>query len=127
MSIVEASISVPAEHETNVFGQFDQHIKKMERALNITVVNRDGVLKIIGGETAVNKARKIFEQLIELSKHGNIIRNRMLTMRSHFLMRIKKKHFLRSTRIRSAIRSTESRLNQRRLDRSSMLMQSAKR
>lgn len=73
MSIVEASISVPAEHETNVFGQFDQHIKKMERALNITVVNRDGVLKIIGGETAVNKARKIFEQLIELSKHGNII------------------------------------------------------
>ncbi len=28
MSIVEASISVPAEHETNVFGQFDQHIKK---------------------------------------------------------------------------------------------------
>ena len=29
MSIVEASISVPAEHETNVFGQFDQHIKKM--------------------------------------------------------------------------------------------------
>ena len=121
MSIVEASISVPAEHETNVFGQFDQHIKKMERALNITVVNRDGVLKIIGGETAVNKARKIFEQLIELSKHG------MLTMRSHFLMRIKKKHFLRSTRIRSAIRSTESRLNQRRLDRSSMLMQSAKR
>ena len=69
----EASISVPAEHETNVFGQFDQHIKKMERALNITVVNRDGVLKIIGGETAVNKARKIFEQLIELSKHGNII------------------------------------------------------
>ena len=73
MSIVEASISVPAEHETNVFGQYDQHIKKMERALNITVVNRDGVLKIIGGETAVNKARKIFEQLIELSKHGNII------------------------------------------------------
>ena len=127
MSIVEASISVPAEHETNVFGQFDQHIKKMERALNITVVNRDGVLKIIGGETAVNKARKIFEQLIELSKHGNIIRNRMFTMLSHFLMRIKKKHFLRSTRIRSAIRSTESRLNQRRLDRSSMLMQSAKR
>ena len=73
MSIIEAITEIPAEHEKNVFGQFDQHIKKMERALNITVVNRDGVLKIIGGETAVNKARKIFEQLIELSKHGNII------------------------------------------------------
>ena len=58
MSIVEASISVPAEHETNVFGQFDQHIKKMERALNITVVNRDGVLKIIGGGFRQDRSRK---------------------------------------------------------------------
>ena len=127
MSIVEASISVPAEHETNVFGQFDQHIKKMERALNITVVNRDGVLKIIGGETAVNKARKIFEQLIELAKHGNIIQEQNVDYAIALSYEDKEEALLRSTRIRSAIRSTESRLNQRRLDRSSMLMQSAKR
>ena len=127
MSIVEASISVPAEHETNVFGQFDQHITKMERALNITVVNRDGVLKIIGGETAVNKARKIFEQLIELAKHGNIIQEQNVDYAIALSYEDKEEALLRSTRIRSAIRSTESRLNQRRLDRSSMLMQSAKR
>ena len=59
MSIVEASISVPAEHETNVFGQFDQHIKKMERTLNVTMILRDGTLKIIGDAVNVSKAKEI--------------------------------------------------------------------
>lgn len=73
MSIIETSATVPAEHEKNVFGQFDEHVKKIERALNVTVINRDGTLKIIGGEATVQKARNIFNQLVELSKHGNII------------------------------------------------------
>ena len=73
MSIIETSATVPAEHVKNVFGQFDEHVKKIERALNVTVINRDGTLKIIGGEAAVQKARNIFNQLVELSKHGNII------------------------------------------------------
>ena len=73
MSIIEMNVSIPSEHETNVFGQFDQHVKKMERALNVTIVNRDGSLKVIGSETSVSKAVKIFTQLVELSKHGNII------------------------------------------------------
>ncbi len=73
MSIIETSATVPAEHEKNVFGQFDEHVKKIERALNVTVINRDGTLKIIGGEASVQKARNIFNQLVELSKHGNII------------------------------------------------------
>lgn len=73
MSIIETSATVPAEHEKNVFGQFDEHVKKIERALNVTVINRDGTLKIIGGEAAAQKAKSIFNQLVELSKHGNII------------------------------------------------------
>lgn len=73
MSIIETSATVPAEHEKNVFGQFDEHVKKIERALNVTVINRDGTLKIIGGEASVQKARNIFNQLVELSKHGNIV------------------------------------------------------
>ena len=73
MSIVEMNVSIPSEHETNVFGQFDQHVKKIERALNVTIVNREGSLKVIGSETSAGKAIKIFTQLVELSKHGNII------------------------------------------------------
>lgn len=73
MSIIETSASIPAEHERNVFGQFDQHVKKIERALNVTVISRDGQLKIIGGEAAAEKAKSIFMKLVELSRNGNII------------------------------------------------------
>lgn len=73
MSIIETIASVPVEHEKNVFGQFDEHIKKIEKTLNVTLISRDGVLKIIGSEAAANKARRVFLQLVELSKRGNTI------------------------------------------------------
>ena len=31
MSIIEVTTSIPAQHERNVFGQFDEHIKKLKR------------------------------------------------------------------------------------------------
>lgn len=73
MSIIETIASVPVEHEKNVFGQFDEHIKKIEKTLNVTLISRDGVLKIIGNEAAADKARRVFLQLVELSKRGNVI------------------------------------------------------
>lgn len=57
----------------NVFGQFDAFVKKIERACNVTVVERDGNLKIIGSAVSVKQAQQIFIQLLELSKRGNII------------------------------------------------------
>ena len=73
MSIVEIITSVPMEHEKNVFGQFDQHIKKIEKTLNVTIISREGALKILGSEAAALKAKNIILQLVELSKKGNII------------------------------------------------------
>lgn len=73
MSLMEVLIDVPAEHAKNVFGQFDYFIKKIEKALNVTIVARNGELKIIGSEFATQKAKGIFEQLTELSKRGNIL------------------------------------------------------
>lgn len=73
MSIIETIASVPVEHEKNVFGQFDEHIKKIEKTLNVTLISRDGQLKIIGNEAAANKAKRVLVQLVELSKRGNTI------------------------------------------------------
>ena len=42
MSMVEMSLRIPAEHVQNIFGQFDQYVKKIERAYQVTVLNRDG-------------------------------------------------------------------------------------
>ena len=38
MSLSEATIQIPTEYISNVFGQFDVHIKKIERHLGVTVV-----------------------------------------------------------------------------------------
>lgn len=73
MSIVENIIDIPMEHEKNVFGQFDAYLKKIERTLQVTMVNRDGALKIIGPEPMVVRARSVFGNLIELSRRGNEI------------------------------------------------------
>lgn len=73
MSIIETIAEVPLEHERNVFGQFDEYIKKIEKSLKVTIVSRNGALKIIGNEAAATRAKRIFLQLVELSKRGNAI------------------------------------------------------
>mgnify|MGYP002797178791 FL=1 len=72
-NIVEVRMDLPAEHEKNIFGQFDEHIKLIERTLNVTLIARDGVLKILGNAFRTDQARRLFEQLLELSRRGNVI------------------------------------------------------
>ena len=50
MSLTETLIDIPAEHERNVCGQFDGFLKKIERTLHVTMISRDGALKVIGPE-----------------------------------------------------------------------------
>ncbi|RGZ01492.1 PhoH family protein [Clostridium sp. AM58-1XD] len=73
MSVMETIIDIPAEHERNVCGQFDSYLKKIERTLHVTMIERDGALKIIGPEASIQKAKSVFNNLIELSKRGNTI------------------------------------------------------
>ena len=73
MSIQETIVRIPVEHQGNVFGQFDLYIKKVERALNVTVIAREDVVKILGNPDNTERARRIFEQLLALSKRGNTI------------------------------------------------------
>ena len=73
MSIIETTIDIPMEHMQNVYGQFDAYLKKLERALGVTMVARDGALKLIGPERACRQAGHVFYNLLELSKRGNQI------------------------------------------------------
>nr|WP_330424830.1 PhoH family protein [Lachnotalea sp. AF33-28] len=70
---METMIDIPMDHERNVCGQFDAFIKKIERTLHVTMVARDGSIKVIGPDDAVKKAKSVFSNLIELSKRGNVI------------------------------------------------------
>lgn len=73
MSLTEIMIDMPAEHEKNVFGQFDIFAKKIERTMHVTLIARDGNVKILGEEVYAKKAEKILTQLTELSRRGNTI------------------------------------------------------
>ena len=73
MSLNEKIIQIPSENINNIFGEFDVHIKKIERSLGITVVARDDHLKIIGNEQNTDAAVELFTQLNELANRGNRI------------------------------------------------------
>ena len=72
-NIIELHTEVPAELEANVFGQFDEHLKLIERTLNVTVISRNGILKILGNEQNAASAKKLIEELTVLAKRGNTI------------------------------------------------------
>jgi phosphate starvation-inducible PhoH-like protein len=70
---METIIDIPAEHEKNVFGGFDAYAKIIERAFNVTIIARNGEIKVVGAGEDVTRAKSVFIQLLELSKRGNQI------------------------------------------------------
>lgn len=73
MNIEEIMINIPAEHESNVFGQFDSYVKKIEKALKVSVIPRDGAVKVLGSPQRSKQAAGVLEQLLSLSVRGNVI------------------------------------------------------
>lgn len=73
MNLKEMEFSFPAEHASNVFGQFDAYMKKMERALRVTLIFRNDKLKLIGSEDNCLRAKNVIDELLTLSKKGNQI------------------------------------------------------
>ena len=60
----EATISpVEPERVLSIFGPRDQHLRAIREAFGVTVVHREGVIRITGEEAAVAKATFLLEQL----------------------------------------------------------------
>ena len=73
--MIEQTVSMErVEEAVNIFGSFDENIKIIEHELSISVVNRDGSLKIAGenGENVIYGVKAI-EGLLELSGRGEPI------------------------------------------------------
>ena len=68
MSEVESLINIPVEHCSNIFGQFDEYAKVIEKTLKVTIIVRDSSVKVIGAEAAVQRASGVLNYLYELSK-----------------------------------------------------------
>ena len=55
MNIVETILNILVEHIRNLFGQFDAHAKQIEKTMEVTLIARDGELKILGDAVKVQK------------------------------------------------------------------------
>lgn len=67
------SIDVPVAHMQNLFGKCDSYIRKIEDDLQVTIVDRDGAVRINGDKEAVMKASHIVKELLALSERGNTL------------------------------------------------------
>ncbi len=79
MALIQQMMEVPIQHMSNVFGQFDAWLKQIEAYLGVTMVTRDGSLKIMGEAEATDAAKAVLEQLLEYSKRGNDITEQTVT------------------------------------------------
>ena len=69
----ESTLELTVEQMRSIFGQHDLYVKKMERDLQVEIVDRNGAIKITGERAHVEKARRILEPLMILSERGNEI------------------------------------------------------
>lgn len=73
MNEVTYQMEMPLEHMKKIFGYHDNYIRKLEQDLKVSIVDRNGTVKISGEEKMVKKAVSILSQLLEISKRGNEI------------------------------------------------------
>ena len=69
----EIMLEIPSEHEKNIFGSYDAYLKKIEKALGVDIIERNGLIKIIGDEGSAGRAQNVLSGLLELSQRGNPI------------------------------------------------------
>lgn len=73
MNEVTYQMEMPLEHMKKIFGYQDNYIRKLEQDLSVSIIDRNGILKISGEEKPVKKTVSILSQLLEMSKRGNEI------------------------------------------------------
>ena len=73
MAEKELILDIPLEHEMNILGDMDKYLRKLQRQFSVNIIDRDGLLKIIGEEENAEKTKEVLLSLLKLSQKGNRI------------------------------------------------------
>lgn len=73
MAFTEQILELDNAYIGNLFGQFDCHLKKLERSFDIQIVDRDGTVHVRGNERDVASAAAVLSRLQQLAERGNPI------------------------------------------------------
>ncbi|MDE5680394.1 MAG: PhoH family protein [Lachnospiraceae bacterium] len=73
MSEVTLQMDMPAEHMQKIFGQNDRYLKKLETDFQVTIIDRNGAVRVTGEEAQVKRCVNILSQLSQVSARGSEI------------------------------------------------------
>ena len=72
--MINRQIEVPQEIDLSaLFGNFDENIRMLEKALSVNVASRDNALRVSGEEDNVDKAGQVINMLMQIIARGEII------------------------------------------------------
>ncbi len=77
--MAERNIDVSAVDLGSLFGEFDCHIRQVEKELAVSVSCRDSVLKILGGEEETEIAARTVNSMIESLERGDGLTEQSIT------------------------------------------------
>lgn len=73
--MAEQSLTLRNDQETQaLFGKHDQHLRRIEQALAVSVIARGGEVKVNGSDEAVAKAMRLFDDLLVVVRSGAPLR-----------------------------------------------------
>lgn len=73
MSEIESVVSLSAQEMKEIFGQLDENVKKIEKALFVKIIARGDGIRIIGDKVNAERAKRILEDLGKHVRKGNHI------------------------------------------------------
>ncbi len=69
--MTEKIVEIDSEEQlSTLFGQLDGNIQHIRRQYDVTIVSRDGNIKLIGDEPSLSEAAKAVEALLEMHRKG---------------------------------------------------------
>ena len=63
----QIKIQIANDQILNIFGQYDENIKKIERSFSVNIVNRGEDIVVSGSKYSINKAEKVLKSLISIA------------------------------------------------------------
>lgn len=72
--MAEKIVQIENEYQLSaLFGQLDSNIRQIEKNYAVSIINRDGNIKIVGEESAVSDAAKSVQALIKMNQNGQVL------------------------------------------------------
>ena len=72
--MINRQIEVPQEVDlASLFGNFDENVKMLDKALSVNIASRDNALRVTGEEENVEKASQVINMLMQIIARGEII------------------------------------------------------